>query len=88
LLRDNVKNRGSWTFTFFVISGILSWVLLLGKITKYTGDVDYLEVLGLVALSGGLYLGRSVQTTNDGVSLGGPVGPKQKEEQGNVEPPV
>lgn len=86
LLRDNVKGRGSWTFTFFVFSGLLSWLLLLGKVTKYTGEVNYVEVLGLVGLAGGLYLGRAVQTDGKSVSLG--KASKDENGNGNAEPPV
>jgi hypothetical protein len=42
---------------------------LAGKITKVIGDVDYSNVLWLLGLTGGMYLGRKFQAGKDSVTV-------------------
>lgn len=71
LLRDNKTGKGSYTLTMFWMSFNISILLLAGKVTKLIGDVDYNNVLWLLGLTGGFYLGRKVQGTKDGVNVSG-----------------
>lgn len=59
------RNKGSYTLTMFVISFLVAIITLFGKVTYVFGDVDYLEVLGLLGLTGGFYLGRKYQNSKD-----------------------
>mgnify|MGYP003350869484 CR=1 FL=1 len=66
LLRDNNTGKGSYTLTMFWISFNLAILLLAGKVTKVIGDVDYSNVLWLLGITGGLYLGRKTQQSSSG----------------------
>jgi len=65
LIRDN--GRGSLTATMFWVSFNIAIFLLAGKVTKLVGDVDYNNVMWLLGLTGGFYLGRKV--TGDGKKI-------------------
>ncbi len=69
MLRDPKTGKGSVTLTMFWIAFNVSLLTLAGKITKVLGDVDYSNVLWLLGLTGGMYLGRKFQTSKDGVSV-------------------
>lgn len=66
LLRDPVKNEGSYTLTMYFISFNLAALTLLGKVTKLVGDVEYSNVLWLYGMSASIYLGRKFQKSKDG----------------------
>lgn len=65
LLRDG-KKQGSYTLTMMVISFNVAIIALFGKVTQLLGDVNYWEVLGLLGLTSGLYVGRKYQVSKDG----------------------
>lgn len=69
MLRDPKTGKGSVTLTMFWISFNVALLTLAGKFTKVLGDVDYSNVLWLLALTGGMYLGRKFQTSKNGVSV-------------------
>jgi hypothetical protein len=71
LLRDNKTGKGSYTLTMFWMSFNLSILLLAGKITKLVGDVEYSNVLWLLGITGGMYLGRRTQESKTGVVVEG-----------------
>ena len=47
LLRDPKTQQGSITATMFVLTHIVAMLLLLGKVTKIVGDIDYSNVIWL-----------------------------------------
>lgn len=65
LLRDG-KKQGSYTLTMMIISFNVAIIALFGKVTQLLGDVNYWEVLGLLGLTSGLYVGRKYQVSKDG----------------------
>ena len=67
LLRDNKTGKGSYTLTMFWMSFNISILLLAGKVTKLVGDVDYNNVLWLLGITGGMYLGSSKKDFTGGV---------------------
>jgi len=69
MLRDPKNGKGSVTLTMFWISFNVSLLTLAGKFTKIIGDVDYSNVLWLLGLTGGMYLGRKFQTSKEGLSV-------------------
>ena len=75
MLRDPKSGKGSVTLTMFWISFNVSLLTLAGKFTKVLGDVDYSNVLWLLGLTGGMYLGRKFQASKEGVSVD--EGPKE-----------
>jgi hypothetical protein len=70
LLKDPKTGQGSYTLTMYFISFNLATFLLLGKVTKLVGDVDYNNVLWLYGMSSSIYLGRAWQKKGDEVTLG------------------
>jgi hypothetical protein len=71
LLRDNKTGKGSYTLTMFWMSFNISILLLAGKVTKLVGDVDYNNVLWLLGITGGMYLGRKTQESKAGITVEG-----------------
>lgn len=69
MLRDPKTGKGSVTLTMFWLAFNVAIFTLAGRITNLIGDVDYSNVLWLLALTGGLYLGRKMQAGKDSVSL-------------------
>jgi hypothetical protein len=69
MLRDPKNGKGSVTLTMFWISFNIAVLTLAGKITKVIGDVDYSNVLWLLGLTGGMYLGRKFQAGKDSVTV-------------------
>lgn len=67
LIRDSHTGTGSYTLTMFVMSFTVAIITLVGKVTHYLGEVDYNNVLWLLGLTGGFYLGRGVR--KDGTKL-------------------
>lgn len=67
LLRDPHSQKGSYTLTMFFISFNVALIALIGKLANYLGSVDYNNVLWLLGITGGFYLGRGVR--GDGKSL-------------------
>lgn len=68
-LRDPKTGNGSITLTMFWISFNIAIVTLAGKISKVFGEINYNDVLWLLTITGGMYLGRKMQTGKDGVKL-------------------
>lgn len=56
LIRDNVKDRGSYPLTMFIVSFNIAIITLIGKITKFLGDVDYSNVLWLLTVTGSFWI--------------------------------
>lgn len=68
--RDPFTGRGSVTFTMVVISFGAAIALLLGKVTKVVGEVDYSNVLWLLGICLSAYLGRKFQGNGKDISIG------------------
>lgn len=71
LIRDSHTNKGSYTLTMFVVSFTVAIITLLGKVTHYLGEVDYNNVLWLLGLTGGFYLGRGVRKDGNKLEVDG-----------------
>lgn len=71
MLKDPKTGKGSITMTMFWISFNIAILTLAGKVVKITGDIEYSNVLWLLGLTGGMYLGRKFQTSKDGVNVEG-----------------
>lgn len=77
LLRDNIKNRGSFPLTMFFISFNVALITLVGKITNFLGEVDYSNVLWLMGVTGSFWVAEvmgkkiSLDNTNKTLSLEG-----------------
>lgn len=71
LLRDNKTGKGSYTLTMFWVSFNVAIITLVGKVTKLLGDVDYSNVLWLLGITGGFYMGRKFSKDGDKLELGG-----------------
>lgn len=56
LLRDPVKDRGSYPLTMFFISFNVALVTLIGKVTNFLGNVDYSNVLWLLGVTGSFWV--------------------------------
>ena len=67
MIRDPKNGRGSITITMFWVSFNIAILTLAGKVTQVIGDIDYSNVLWLLGLTGGMYLGRKIQ--GDGKKL-------------------
>ncbi len=72
--RDPVTGKGSLSATMMIISHMAAIVLLLGKVTKVVGDVDYSNVLWLLGLTSSLYAGRKYQKNGKDMSIGESIG--------------
>ena len=69
--RDPATGKGSATFTAFVVSFGAAVILLSGKIRDFIGETDYNNVLWLLGLTFGAYIGRRVQKKGDEISIDG-----------------
>lgn len=56
LIRDNNKDQGSLTATMFWIAFNVALLALIGKLTKYLGDIDYSNVLWLLGMTFGFWV--------------------------------
>lgn len=79
LLRDPIKNRASFTATFYFTSFAFATLALIGKLTKYIEITDYNNCLYLYGLSASMYLGRSFH--RDGKNIEVSAGTEEKEEK-------
>lgn len=65
LIRDNHLDKGTLPGTMFVVSFTVAILLLIGKVTHLTGEIDYTNVLWLLGLTGSFWvteaLGRKVK---------------------------
>lgn len=75
LIRDQHMNGGSLPGTMFFISFNVALVTLIGKLTKYLGDVDYSNVLWLVGVTGSFWvieaLGKKISIGKDKIEVDG-----------------
>lgn len=73
LLRDNKKDHGSYPLTMFFITFNIAMITLIGKITKFLGDVDYSNVIWLLVTTGGFWvvetLGRKISIDGTKISI-------------------
>lgn len=65
ILRDNLTGKPSITYSFFVISGILVILGLLGKFAKVSGGIDIENALSFFYGCGAMYIGRKLTVKND-----------------------
>jgi hypothetical protein len=65
ILRDSVTGKPSITYSFFVISGILVVLGLIGKFAKVSGGIDMSNALNFFYGCGALYLGRKMTNKNE-----------------------
>lgn len=71
MLKDPKTGKGSLTATMYWITFNVSILTLAGRITKIIGEVDYNNLLWLLGITGGMYLGRKMQASKDGISVDG-----------------
>lgn len=73
LIRDQHMNGGSLPGTMFFISFNVALITLIGKITKYVGDVDYSNVLWLLGVTGAFWvveaLGKKIEVGKDRIEI-------------------
>lgn len=74
LLQDNITKKPSITFTFFVISGAMVILGLIGKFVKVAGGIDIDNALNFFYGCGAMYIGRKF------TSKSGEISEKNKEE--------
>jgi hypothetical protein len=60
VLRDNLTGKPSITYSFFVISGILVMLGLIGKFAKVSGGIDMDNALNFFYGCGAMYIGRKI----------------------------
>lgn len=60
LIRDQHMNGGSLPGTMFFVSFNVALLTLIGKITKYLGDVDYSNVMWLMGLTGSFWFAEAI----------------------------
>ncbi len=60
VLRDNLTGKPSITYSFFVISGILVILGLIGKFAKVSGGIDMDNALNFFYGCGAMYIGRKI----------------------------
>jgi hypothetical protein len=65
ILRDNVTGKPSITYSFFVISGVLVILGLIGKFAKVSGGIDMDNALSFFYGCGALYVGRKMTGKNN-----------------------
>lgn len=58
ILRDSLTGKPSITFSFFVISGLLVILGLIGKFAKVSGGIDMDNALNFFYGCGAMYIGR------------------------------
>ena len=75
LIRDQHMNGGSLPGTMFFISFNVALLTLIGKLTKYLGDVDYSNVLWLLGVTGSFWvieaLGKKISIGKDKIEVDG-----------------
>lgn len=75
LIRDQHMNGGSLPGTMFFISFNVALVTLIGKLTKYFGEVDYSNVLWLLGVTGSFWvieaLGKKISIGKDKIEVDG-----------------
>lgn len=64
ILRDNVTGKPSITYSFFVISGLLVILGLIGKFAKVSGGIDMDNALNFFYGCGAMYVGRKMTDKN------------------------
>ena len=73
LIRDQHMNGGSLPGTMFFISFNIAMLTLIGKITKYLGEVDYSNVLWLLGVTGSFWvieaLGKNISIGKDKIEI-------------------
>lgn len=60
ILRDNLTGKPSITYSFFVISGSLVILGLIGKFAKVSGGIDMDNALNFFYGCGAMYIGRKI----------------------------
>lgn len=74
LIRDRHMNGGSLPGTMFLVTFTVAILGLIGKLTKYLGDVDLTNALWLLGMTGGFWtieaLGRTFIFSKDRVEFG------------------
>ena len=65
ILRDNVTGKPSITYSFFVISGVLVILGLIGKFAKVSGGIDMENALSFFYGCGAMYVGRKMTNKNN-----------------------
>lgn len=60
ILRDSVTGKPSITYSFFVISGLLVILGLIGKFAKVSGGIDMDNALNFFYGCGAMYIGRKI----------------------------
>lgn len=76
MVRDPKTGAGSVSLTMVVVSFFVAVMGLIGKISKFLGDVDMSQTLWLLTISSSLYFGRKLSVK--------PPKPKAREDK-NVE---
>lgn len=80
LIRDQHMNGGSLPGTMFFVSFNVALITLVGKLTKYLGDVDYSNVMWLLGITGSFWvieaLGKKVSIGKDKIEVD--AGPEEK----------
>lgn len=75
LIRDQHMNGGSLPGTMFFISFNVALITLIGKLTKYLGDVDYSNVMWLLGVTGSFWvieaLGKKISIGKDKIEVDG-----------------
>lgn len=75
LIRDQHMNGGSLPGTMFFVSFNVALLTLIGKLTKYLGDVDYSNVLWLLGVTGSFWvieaLGKKISIGKDKIEVDG-----------------
>jgi hypothetical protein len=64
ILRDNLTGKPSITYSFFVLSGLMVVLGLIGKFAKLSGGIDMDNALLFYYASSATYLGRKITNTN------------------------
>ena len=65
ILRDNVTGKPSITYSFFVVSGVLVILGLIGKFAKVSGGIDMDNALSFFYGCGAMYVGRKMTNKNN-----------------------
>jgi hypothetical protein len=65
ILRDSVTGKPSITYSFFVISGVLVILGLVGKFAKVSGGIDMENALSFFYGCGAMYVGRKMTSKNN-----------------------
>lgn len=65
ILRDNATGKPSITYSFFVLSGVLVTLGLIGKFAKVSGGIDMDNALSFFYGCGAMYVGRKMTNKNN-----------------------